>query len=89
MGGVRGEKGILKLVRPGGIVDQYNHPITAAQVMERYPRHCVTRPDIFEFPWIVVRPESVLAPGRVFFVVPHHTILRLLQSKGPLPPPES
>ncbi|KAI3746078.1 hypothetical protein L6452_08499 [Arctium lappa] len=82
MGKVRKEIGVLKLVRAGGIVELYKHPIKAAQVMERYPRHCVTRPDVFKFPYIVVKPESVLKPGQVFFIVPHHTIHRLLQSKG-------
>lgn len=76
------ENDVLKLVYPGGFVELYRSPITAAQVMKRNPRHCVTRPDVFKFPWIVVRPESILKPGRVFYVVPYHTIRLLLQSKG-------
>ncbi|KDO36069.1 hypothetical protein CISIN_1g044008mg [Citrus sinensis] len=76
------ENDVLKLVYPGGFVEFYRSPITAAQVMKRNPRHCVTRPDVFKFPWIVVRPESILKPGRVFYVVPYHTIRLLLQSKG-------
>lgn len=76
------ENDVLKLVYPGGFVEFYRSPITAAQVMKRNPRHCVTRPDVFKFPWIVVRPESVLKPGSVFYVVPCHTIRCLLQSKG-------
>ncbi|CAH1435666.1 unnamed protein product [Lactuca virosa] len=82
MGIVSKENGVLKLVRPGGIVELYKHPIKAAQVMAKHPRHCVTRPDVFKFPYIVVKPESILKPGRVFFIVPYHTIHRLLQSKG-------
>ncbi|PIN08223.1 hypothetical protein CDL12_19202 [Handroanthus impetiginosus] len=49
--------------------------------MERYPRHCVARPDVFEFPWTVVRPESILVPGKVFYLVPYHTIYIPLKSK--------
>lgn len=82
MGSFSRENEVLKLVYPGGFVEIYRSPITAAQVMKRNPRHCVTRPDVFKFPWIVVRPESVLKPGKVFYVVPYHTIRRLLQSKG-------
>lgn len=77
------EKGVLKLVYPGHLVELHKNPITVAEVMRKNPRHCVTRPDVFRFPWIVVRPDSVLKPGRVFFVVPYHTLYRLLQSKGP------
>ncbi|KAK2994716.1 hypothetical protein RJ640_002522 [Escallonia rubra] len=80
MGGVEREKGVLKLVFPGGYVEVLKNPITAAQVMKRNPRHCVTRPDVFKFPWIVIRPESILRLGRVFYVVPYHTIRRLLES---------
>ncbi|PWA82205.1 hypothetical protein CTI12_AA180260 [Artemisia annua] len=76
------DNAVIKLVRPGGIVELYKHPIKAAQVMERYPRHFVTPPDVFRFPNIVVKPESVLKPGEVFYIVPYHTIYRLLQSKG-------
>lgn len=82
MGKVSRQDGVLKLVRAGGIVELYKHPIKAVQIMERYPRHCVTRPDIFEFPNIVVKPESVLRVGQVFYIVPYHTIYRLLKSKG-------
>ncbi|GJU80576.1 tryptophan--tRNA ligase, cytoplasmic [Tanacetum coccineum] len=76
------DNAVIKLVRAGGIVELYKHPIKAAQVMERYPRHFVTRPDVFKNPNIVVKPESVLKPGQVFYIVPYHTIYRLLQSKG-------
>ena len=82
MSAVTKEKCVLKLVYPGHFVELHNNPITVAEVMKKHPRHCVTRPDVFRFPWIVVRPDSVLKPGRVFFVVPYHTIYRLLQEKG-------
>lgn len=70
---------VLKLVHPGGFVEIHQSPIRADEVMKKNPRHCVTRPDVFKFPWIVVRPESVLKPGGVFYIVPFHTIHRLLQ----------
>ncbi|KAM0056740.1 hypothetical protein Hdeb2414_s0006g00222051 [Helianthus debilis subsp. tardiflorus] len=82
MGKVSKETGALKLIRAGGIVELYKHPIKASQIMERYPRHCVTRPDFFRNPSVVVKPESVLRPGKVFFIVPYHTVYRLVKSKG-------
>ncbi|KAL8099319.1 hypothetical protein AgCh_031835 [Apium graveolens] len=80
--GVAAEEGFLKLVYPKRRIELHRHPITAAQVLERNPRCCVARPDVFKYPWVVVRPESVLSLGRVFYIVPRHTIHRLLQQHG-------
>ncbi|GLT24962.1 hypothetical protein SLA2020_001210 [Shorea laevis] len=74
MGVVTGKVGVLKLGNRGRFVEIYKQPITAADVMRKNPRHCVIRPDVFQYPWIVVRPESVLHLGRVFFIVPNHTL---------------
>ncbi|KAJ4842881.1 hypothetical protein Tsubulata_003530 [Turnera subulata] len=74
------KRSILKLVHPGGFAEIRKTPITAGEVMKKNPRHCVARPDVFKFPWIVVRPESILTPGNVFFIVPYHTIHRLLRT---------
>lgn len=82
MGAVESEKGVLKLVHPGRYVEIRRAPITAAEVMDKNPRHCITRPDIFKYPWIVVKPESVLNLGRVFFIVPNRTIYQLLKARG-------
>lgn len=71
---------VLKLVHPGGFAEIHQNPITAAEVMEKNPRHLVTRPDVFRFPWIVVRPESILNPGSVFFIVPYRTVHCLLKT---------
>lgn len=73
---------MLKLVHPGKYVEIHRHPVTAAEVMKKNPRHCVTRPDVFKFPWIVVRPESTLNLGRVYFIVPNRTIYHLLKTRG-------
>ena len=35
----------------------------------------------FEFPYIVVKPEAVLVPGKVFFIVPNCTFYNLLKAK--------
>ncbi|PIN08222.1 hypothetical protein CDL12_19203, partial [Handroanthus impetiginosus] len=72
---------VLKVVHPRGYVEVFHEPVTANEIMKRYPRHCVARPDVFEFPWIVVHPESILVPGKVFYLVPYHTIYILLKAK--------
>lgn len=74
---------MLKLVHPGGFVEVHYAPMAAALVMAKNPRHCVTRPDVFKFPWIVVRPESLLKPGKVYFIVPFRTIHQLLVRSPP------
>lgn len=50
--------------------------------MKKNPRHFVTCPDVFKFPWIAVQPESFLQPGNVFYIVPFHTIRGLLRHKA-------
>lgn len=82
MGAVSSEKSVLKLVHPGGYVEILREPIAAAEVIKKNPRHSVTRPDVFEYPWIVVKPESILNLGRVFYIVPNRTIYHLLKVKG-------
>ncbi|KAM1349851.1 hypothetical protein ACFXTH_003778 [Malus domestica] len=82
MGSIVREEGVLKLVRPGRRLEVHKKPVTAEEVMRRYPRHSITRPDIFEFPWIVVKPEAVLVPGKVFFIVPNRTIYQLLKARA-------
>ena len=71
---------VLKLVHPGRYVEIHHSPVAASKIMEENPRHFVTRPDVFRFPWIVVRPESVLMPGKVFYIVPCHTLYRLVRT---------
>ncbi|KAK7395376.1 hypothetical protein VNO78_15928 [Psophocarpus tetragonolobus] len=81
MGSIKKERRVLKLVHPGRHIEVLKEPIRAAEVMRKNPRHCITRPDVFEFPWIVVKPESVLLPGSVFLIVPNHTIYDLLKAR--------
>lgn len=89
MGATTREKDVLKLVHPGRYVEIHTEPITAAEVLRRNPRHSVTRPDVFECPWIVVKSEAVLVPGKVFFIVPNHKIYKLLKAKGHCSQPSS
>ncbi|CAI0426623.1 unnamed protein product [Linum tenue] len=75
------EPGILKLVHPGCHVEIHKQPISASQVMKKNPRHSVARPDVFSNPWLVVRPDAILHPGRVFLIVPNSTLYQLLKSR--------
>ena len=48
--------------------------ITAARIMEKYPKVLLARPEVFRRPWdSVVRPDEILTPGQKFFVVPRRT----------------
>lgn len=76
------EEGVLKLVHPGRHVEIHREPITAAAIMSKYPRHSIARPDVFKFPYIVVRPESLLLPGKVFYLVPNRTLYNLLKARA-------
>ncbi|CAN1271511.1 hypothetical protein LINPERPRIM_LOCUS14229 [Linum perenne] len=76
----------IKLVHPKGVVEMLTRPTRASDIMKKYPRHCVTRPDFFKYPWIVVHPDSVLKLGCVFYVVPFHTMDRLLKQNRQLVP---
>ncbi|KAK7251334.1 hypothetical protein RIF29_34431 [Crotalaria pallida] len=64
------------------MLEVHREPIRASEVMKRNPKHTLTRPDFFDFPWIVVNPDSVLFPGSVFLVVPNRKIYDLLKAKG-------
>ncbi|KAL2486145.1 Uncharacterized protein Adt_30901 [Abeliophyllum distichum] len=75
------ENDLLKLVHPRRHVEIYREPVIAAEIMKKYPRHCIARPDVFQFPWIAVHPESVLVPGKVFYLVPFRTMHKLLEAK--------
>lgn len=81
MGVHASEKEVLKVVHPRRYVEIHRKPITAGEIMKKYPRHCVARPDVFQNPDIVVRPESVLVPGQVFYLVPYSTLNKLLKAK--------
>lgn len=75
------DRGILKLVHPGRHVEIHKKPITASEIMRKNPRHCIARPDVFKKPWTVVRPESLLVPGDIYYIVPIRTIYELLKAR--------
>ncbi|CAK8535621.1 unnamed protein product [Lathyrus sativus] len=73
---------LLRIVHPGGRVELHDRPVTAAEIMCRNPRCYVAHPFVFQQPWAVVEPDTVLMLGQKFYVVPISTI-RKLQGLSP------
>ncbi|KAI5660436.1 hypothetical protein M9H77_29229 [Catharanthus roseus] len=67
----------VKIVHPGGHVELYDRPISAADIIHRNPKCCVAYPNVFKQPWAIVPPETNLMPGLKFYVVPLSTIRKL------------
>lgn len=68
----------LKIVHPGGVIEQYYMAVPAVKIMEACPSFMVARPEVFRRPWdSVVHPDEILNPGEKFFVVPRRTLQRL------------
>nr|KYP37934.1 hypothetical protein KK1_040851 [Cajanus cajan] len=68
---------LLQIVHAGGHVELHDRPVTAAEIMCRYPRCYVAYPYVFKQPWAVIEPDGVLALGQKYYVVPKSTIRKL------------
>ncbi|KAG1368283.1 hypothetical protein COCNU_14G007510 [Cocos nucifera] len=82
--GVAGrERGVLKLVHPGGLVEVHRQPVVAADIMAKNPRHSITGTDVFKNPRLVVRPDALpIKTGDMFYTVPNRTLYRLMQNSN-------
>ncbi|KDP42002.1 hypothetical protein JCGZ_27020 [Jatropha curcas] len=67
----------VKIVHPGGHKELHDRPILASQIMLRNPKCIVAYPHVFEQPWAIVPPETLLLQGHKFYVVPISTIKKL------------
>ncbi|OIT40279.1 hypothetical protein A4A49_53715 [Nicotiana attenuata] len=67
----------VKIVHPGGHVELHDVPVLAAEIINRNPKSCVCHPSVFQQPWAILPPETILMPGQKFYVVPIKTIKRL------------
>lgn len=72
----------LRIVHPGGHVELHDKPVSAAQIMCQNPRFCVAYPYVFQQPWAIVEPDTMLMLGEKFYVVPISTV-RKLQNLSP------
>lgn len=68
---------LLQIVHAGGHVELHDRPVTAAEIMCRYPRCRVAYPYVFQQPWAVAEPETVLMLGQKYYVIPNSTIRKL------------
>ncbi|VVA19914.1 PREDICTED: Protein of unknown function DUF4228 [Prunus dulcis] len=71
------KKMLVKIVHPGGHVELHDSPLLAAELMLRNPRCCVAHPHIFQQPWAIVAPDTMLRLGQKYYVVPISTIRKL------------
>ncbi|XP_058102032.1 uncharacterized protein LOC131246146 [Magnolia sinica] len=68
----------VRIIHAGGIVELYQGVIRAAYVMEKYPRMCVARPEVFIRPHeSIIGPEEELMPGQKFYLIPCSTVKKL------------
>lgn len=67
----------VKIVYPGGHVEVHDQPIPAADLLKRNPKCCVARPTVFQEPYEVIPPNTTLALGQKYYVVPIVTVRRL------------
>lgn len=72
---------LVKIVHPGGHVELHDRPVLAAEIMLRNPKCVVAHPYVFQQPWAIVAPDTMLMLGQKFYVVPISTI-RKLQRKS-------
>lgn len=68
---------LVKIVHPGGHVELHDSTVLAAELMHRNPRCCVAYPNIFQQPWAIVAPDTMLQLGQKYYVVPISTIRKL------------
>ncbi|GLJ05264.1 hypothetical protein SUGI_0014960 [Cryptomeria japonica] len=69
---------ILRIIHVGGEEETFTEPKYASELLNQYPDHCLTFPDIFRRPWAVVSPERRLLPGEKFCLI-RSSIVKKLQ----------
>ncbi|KAL5998255.1 hypothetical protein ACLOJK_009193 [Asimina triloba] len=68
----------VRIIHAGGVVELYELAIRAADVMYKYPKMLIARPEVFQRPHdSIVRQDEVLIPGQKFYLVPQTTIKKL------------
>jgi len=54
----------FKIVHPGGHIELHDKPVLAAEVMLCNPRCTVAYPHVFQQPWAIVAPDTMLLLGQ-------------------------
>ncbi|KAI4355801.1 hypothetical protein L6164_004540 [Bauhinia variegata] len=68
---------LVRIVHPGGHVELHDSPVLAGEIMFRNPRCCVAYPHVFQQPWAILEPDTMLMLGHRYYVVPMSTIRKL------------
>ena len=68
---------VVKIVHPGGHKELHDRPVLASEIMHRNPKCVVAYPHVFQQPWAIVAPDTVLALGQKVYIVPTSTIRKL------------
>ncbi|KZV30073.1 hypothetical protein F511_17295 [Dorcoceras hygrometricum] len=74
----------VKIVHPGGHVELHDRPILASELISRNPKCCVAHPTIFQQPYDIISPDTMLDLGRKYYVVPVNTVKKLQLHCSPL-----
>lgn len=56
----------VKIVHPGGPVELHDRSVLAGEILLRNPSCFVAYPHVFQQPWGVVAPDTMLMPGQKF-----------------------
>lgn len=68
----------LKIIHAGGFVEQYYMAIPASEIMTKYPKSVLARPEVFHKPWdSLVNPDEILSVGERLYLMPVNTLLKL------------
>lgn len=77
-----GGSSVVMIVRAGGKTEKYSRPVSAQEVMIRHPQDVLTRLHVQDSDCLksIVTPETVLSPGKKYYLVPRRTVEWLLNS---------
>lgn len=68
---------VVKIVHPGGHKELHDRTLLASEIMNRNPKCVVAYPDVFQQPWNIVEPDTMLMLGHKYYVVPSSTVRKL------------
>ncbi|WCJ40421.1 hypothetical protein M5689_021337 [Euphorbia peplus] len=68
---------VVKIVHPGGHKELHDRTLLASEIMNRNPKSVVAYPDVFQQPWNIVEPDTMLMLGHKYYVVPTSTVRKL------------
>lgn len=68
----------VRIIHAGGIIERYEGVVRASRLMEKYPKMCIAKPEVFKKPHeSIIRADEYLLPGQKFYLVPQSTMKKL------------